>query len=71
MVIKGTWAEPCPDCGALHGCCESSKDRGEMADNLAELVGRQSRTITSKSLKIAELQGVIDDLRRKHEGVTP
>lgn len=35
MVIKGEWAEPCKNCGAMDSCCETSKARLETADGLA------------------------------------
>jgi hypothetical protein len=65
MVIKGTWAEPCPECGALDGCCQSSKDRRDTADSLGNLVARQSATITTLTRQLDEAKQVIADLKSK------
>ena len=65
MVIKGTWAEPCQECGALDGCCQSSKDRRDTADSLGILVRRQSGTITELMNELQEAKQVIADLRAK------
>ena len=64
MVIKGTWAEPCPECGALDGCCQSSKDRRDTADSLGKLVDRQSQTITKLTRELKEARQVIADLHK-------
>lgn len=66
--ISGSWAEPCPGCGALDGCCQTSKDRRETCDSLGRLVKRQSDAITELERELAEKKAVIDDLRRKYEG---
>lgn len=65
MAIKGEWAGPCPGCGAVGGCCTTSKGRGEMADSLARLVARQSTTITTLQREKEELKQVVADLRKE------
>lgn len=63
MVIKGEWAEPCRDCGAVDGCCESSKMRRDIGTDLSLLVGRQSAKITELNRMLGEANQVIGDLR--------
>ena len=62
MTIKGDWNEPCPNCGALDGCCETGKARLETATTLAGIVKRQGETITRLQHEIEELQQDISDL---------
>lgn len=64
MVIKGEWAEPCRECGALDGCCATSKDRRDTAESLSRLVARQSAIITKLQYEVAEAYQVIADQRR-------
>lgn len=66
--ILGEWAEPCHGCGALDGCCSTSKMRLDVASDLEKLVRRQSAKITELDRAVGEKQAVIDDLRRKYEG---
>ena len=63
MVIKGEWAEPCKNCGAMDSCCETAKARLETADGLALLVGRQSEKIRTLGRELEEARQVIGDLR--------
>ena len=63
MVVKGEWAEPCLECGAIDGCCESSKMRRDIGTDLSLLVGRQSAQITELNRKLAEAHQVIGDMR--------
>ena len=65
MNIKGEWKEPCNECGALDGCCETAKARSETAVSLARLVARQSATITTLQRELYDARQVIGDLREK------
>ena len=64
MNIKGEWAEPCKECGALDGCCATAQTRLEIATDLAQLVHRQSETITKLKQDLQEARQVAADLRR-------
>ena len=64
MNIKGEWKDPCQECGALDGCCATSKDRREMANELAALVNRQGIVIATLQRELQEARQVIGDLRR-------
>ena len=63
MVIKGEWAEPCRDCGAMDGCCATAKMRRDVGTDLSLLVGRQSAKITQLARELQESRQVIKDLR--------
>ncbi len=67
MVIKGHWAQPCPECGAIDGCCATSKARRDVSESLSRLVARQSATITNLTREVAEAYQVIADIRRDHK----
>jgi hypothetical protein len=60
--VHGEWKDPCPECGALDGCCQAAKARMETANSLTRLVDRQRE-------KIAEQERIIADLRQKQGGV--
>lgn len=64
MAIKGEWAEPCRECGALGACCATAQDRLDTANSLSRLVAAQSRAITAQTMSLAEARAVIEDLRR-------
>jgi hypothetical protein len=61
--IKGEWAEPCPDCGALDGCCATAKARLETGTSLTRLVDRQREKIAELEDLLKEKMGMIDELR--------
>lgn len=67
MVIKGEWASPCPDCGAMKSCCETSIMRRDIGADLSLLVGRQSVQITELRRQLDEARQVIGDIRSGNE----
>lgn len=54
---------PCRGCGAIGSCCETSKDRNDTATSLADLVSRQSKSITILQRQLQEAKQVIADLQ--------
>lgn len=54
--IKGEWAEPCPDCGALDACCATAKARLETANELTRLVDRQREKIAEQDKELVLLR---------------